>query len=73
MTAAKRPLSESRHSGNYAPRVIKKTPHGKGFKLNDLVGAMERLFSDGKIRMQDYGRQSALRHRIVRVETEDDQ
>ena len=72
MTRAGRKLSDSRHSSTHAPKVILKT-HGRGFRLNDMVGAMERLFADGKIKMQDYGRPSAPRHHIVRVETKDGQ
>ena len=72
MTVAKRPLSDSSRSGNYAPKVILKTPHGKGFKLYDLVGAMERLFADGKICMEKYGRAADQRRQIVRVSTPGD-
>ena len=69
-TRAGRNLADSTHSGNYAPRVVIRTPHGKGFKVHQLAGAMERLFADGKICMNDYGRPSDRRRRIVRNQQE---
>ena len=70
LTKAGRNLSDNSHSGNYAPKAIMRTTHGKGFKRHDLASAMERLFSDGKIRCEDYGRPGDTRRRIVKTQQE---
>ena len=71
-----RQLSDSRNAGNFAPTAIRRTPQGKGFNVRQLEGAMERLFAEGKIHVEEYGRKSDPRKRIVRTkapkETEDD-
>ena len=68
LTRAGRNLSDNSHSGNYAPKLIMRTVHGKRHKLQELAGAMERLFSDGKIRVEDYGPDSKRRARIARAD-----
>ena len=70
MTRAGRPLSDSSHAGNYAPKLIMRSLRGKGFKRNELAGAMERLFADGKIESEKYGRASDERRHIVRAKPE---
>ena len=65
-TTALTALTARPHSGIYAPVIIMRTPHGKGFKRNELAGAMERLFAAGEIRSEDYGRPSDTRRRIVK-------
>ena len=67
-TRAGRNLSDSPHAGNYAPKAILRTVHGKGFKRNDLAGAMERLFADGKIKVEEYGPSSKPKQRIARTD-----
>jgi len=71
LTRAGRHLSDSVHSGNYAPKLIMRTAHGKGFKRNGLAGAMERLFADGNIENQTYGRAGDERRRIVRTSNQE--
>ncbi len=67
MTEEGRHVSESTNSGNYAPRFFSKRPGREGFNKADFAKAMERLFSDGKIRVEEYGREHDKRRRIVAV------
>ena len=67
MTEEGRHVSESVHSGNYGPKLFAKRPGREGFNKRDFVRAMERLFSDGKIRVEEYGREHDNRKRIVAV------
>ena len=69
MTEEGRHVSENTHSGNYAPRLFAKQPGREGFNKADFCKAMERLFSDGKIRVEEYGREHDKRRRIVAVPT----
>jgi RecA-family ATPase len=73
LTKAGRNVSDSRNAGNYAPKAILSTTHGKGLKRHEIAAAMERLFTDGKICCQDYGRPSNPRRRIVRNQQEIDE
>ena len=68
LSRAGRNLSDSRNAGNYAPRAISRTPQGKGFNVRQLEVAMERLFSNGMIRVEECGRKSDPRKQIVRTE-----
>jgi RecA-family ATPase len=49
--ANRTPLSESKNASNFAPRVFGRAPASErdGYGESDLVRAMERLFSAGKI------------------------
>ena len=67
VTGENRYVSDSSHSHNYAPRLFAKRPGREGFNKGDFAGAMERLFSDGKIRVEEYGREHDNRKRIVAV------
>ena len=67
VTAEGRHVSESSHSGNYAPKLFAKRPDRQGFTKPDFAKAMERLFADGKIRVEEYGREHDRRRRIVAV------
>ena len=61
-------LSDNSKSGNYAPKLIKKTPHGRRFKQGELEGAMQRLLSDGEIKIEEYKTAGKSHSRIVRAE-----
>ena len=62
-----RNLSDSKHAGNYAPKVFAASPNAERYRQRDLAVAMERLFADGQIRMDVYGRAGDQRRRMVRV------
>ncbi len=62
----RRPVSDSTHAPNYAPRLFSKRPERDGYRAGDFTKAMEQLFSGQSIIMEEYGRQSDLRRRIVR-------
>lgn len=62
----KRPVSDSTHAPNYAPRLFAKRPEREGYRAADFTKAMEQLFAGQSIIMEEYGRQSDLRRRIVR-------
>ena len=65
-----RPVSESPNAGNFAPRLMGSMDGREGFNRDDLRRAMERLFNDGRIAVETYGRQHDQRRRIVAVKTE---
>jgi RecA-family ATPase len=65
-TAAGRSVSDSLH-GNYAPRVLRQMPAGRGFKVAELERAMNRLFGDKQICVVSYGAPSRGTKRIERV------
>src|SRR5262249_30264344 len=60
-------LSMNSHSGNYAPRVLARMLNTKnqGVTEKDLGEAMQRLYAAGKIRVENYGRRSDPRYRLV--------
>ena len=65
-----RNVSESKHSGNYAPKLFADRPEGRGYRQEELRRAMEALFHAGKIRVESYGRGGDPRQRIVAVQPE---
>ena len=67
-----RPVSENNHAGNYAPKMFAKRPINsrQGFNKREFEWAMERLFDDGKIKVEEYGRKSDMRRKIIRAWTE---
>lgn len=67
MTEQGRHVSESTNSGNYAPRLFAKGPGREGFNKLEFVKAMERLFADGKIKVEPYGRPGDSRQHIVAI------
>ena len=67
VTAEGRSVSENTHASNYAPKLFAKRPGREGFNKADFAKAMERLFSDGRIKLEDYGPPSKNRKRIVAV------
>ncbi len=62
-----RNMSDSKNAGNYAPKRFALSPNAKRYNQKDFARAMENLFAEGEIRMEEYGRKSDLRSRIVRV------
>jgi len=51
---------------NFAPKLFGKRPERDGYTKADFALAMERLFFARQITMQEYGRKSDPRRRIVR-------
>ena len=62
-----RKVSDSKHAGNYAPKKFAASPNAERYNQRDLTAAMERLFTEGEIRMEQYGRKGDPRSCIVRV------
>ncbi len=65
-----RPVSDKSRAGNYAPKEFSKHPDRQGFDRRDLERAMTTLFEDSRVAIQDYGRASDMRQKIVPVATE---
>jgi hypothetical protein len=66
-TRQRRNVSDSKHAGNYAPKTFAASPNAERYSQKDLAAAMERLFAEGEIRMEQYGRKGDPRSRIVRM------
>jgi RecA-family ATPase len=62
-----RNVSDKPNSPNYAPAAFAKEVSAKGTRKADLEAAMRRLFADGKIRVDSYGRPSRPYFKLVRV------
>ena len=62
-----RNMSDSKNAGNYAPKRFALSPNAERYNQKDFARAMENLFAEGEIRMEEYGRKSDLRSRIIRV------
>ena len=67
-----RPVSDNTHAGNYAPRLFVDRPEPEGFNKADFRRAMENLFSQGRIKIEEYGRQHDRRKRIAAVQQNTD-
>jgi len=67
--AQDRPVSDKARAGNYAPKEFAKNPDRQGFGKRDFERAMIALFNDGKIAIENYGRPSDMRQKIVPVAT----
>jgi RecA-family ATPase len=63
-----RPLSDSKHSPNYAPTLFSQRPDRQGIGRKDFAAAMQRLFAAGRITMQAYGRPGDMRRRVAEVQ-----
>lgn len=61
-----RPVSDTRNASNYAPRMFGRRPERDSYRERDFVRAMEELFAAEVITMEEYGRRSDLRRKIVR-------
>ena len=70
VTKEGRHASESPNAGNYAPRLFAKRPERQGFNKADFAKAMERLFADGRIKVESYGRPGDNHRHIVAVNLE---
>jgi hypothetical protein len=64
VTQEGRPVSDSMHAANYAPKLFARRPERDGYTKADFVHAMERLFFSRQIKMQEYGRDPS--RKIVR-------
>lgn len=62
-----RNVSDSKNAGNYAPKMFANSPKAERYNQREFAAAMERLFTAGEIRMEQYGRKGDSRSRIVRV------
>jgi RecA-family ATPase len=58
----------SNRSSTYAPTAMAKMPASKGVGKAALERAMHRLLDMEKIRVEEYGPPSKLRHRLVTIE-----
>ncbi|WP_428391485.1 AAA family ATPase [Lichenicoccus sp.] len=66
-----RHVSESRNSANYAPRLFTQHPDRRSFNKRDFEMAMNRLFADGRICVEQYGAPSdKTRHIVLRAPAE---
>ena len=63
--AQDRAVSHSKHASNYAPKELAAMEGREGFGSDDMRRAMERLFEDGRIAIDTYGRKGDPRQRIV--------
>ena len=63
--------SDSKHSGNYAPKLFAREPDNENYTADDFHRAMSRLFADGRIKVGDYGRSGDRRRQIVPVDGEE--
>ncbi|HYE70099.1 MAG TPA: AAA family ATPase [Aquabacterium sp.] len=65
-TASNIPVSNSKHAGNWAPKVFAKRPDADGYTLAEFDHAMAALFAQGEIILVNYGRAADERRRIAR-------
>ena len=59
-----RNVSHKKSANNFAPAEFCQQPEAKGLRMEDLRGAMTRLFAGGKIHVANYGRPSRPMERI---------
>jgi RecA-family ATPase len=59
-----RNVSEKAPSPNYAPKQFAREREAAGFRKHELDAAMRRLFEDGKLHVEQYGRPSRPQSRI---------
>ena len=62
-----RMVSEKLRASNYAPRAFAMRPDRRGHSKKDFQFAMERLFADGKIRVETYASKGRPCERIVKI------
>ena len=65
-----RPVSDSSHAGNYAPKAFSMRTDRQGYGREDFRRAMERLFTDGRIKSVDYGRTGDRRKKLIHITQE---
>ena len=75
-TSQDRRLSDNPHAGNSAPKLFAQHPKASSYKIADFRRAMNTLFTEGRIKLERYGRPSDTTWRLMRdgaastVETE---
>ena len=67
--AQDRAVSHSKHASNFAPKELAAMEGREGFTGDDFRRGMERLFEDGRIAVETFGRKGDPRQRIVAVKT----
>jgi AAA domain len=67
MTAEGQTLSHNVHAGNFAPRQFATRPERRAYKQADFARALQALLSREEIRIEEYGRPSSPKERIVRA------
>ncbi len=66
-----RKVSANPAANNYALKLMTRRSECRGIRRRDIESAMERLFSDGLIVVEEYGRPSSPSARIVRATPEE--
>jgi hypothetical protein len=67
MTAEGQNLSHNSRAGNYAPKLFTQRAERCGYKVRDFEHAMQSLIGMHEIRLQEYGKPSDQRQRLVRA------
>jgi len=62
-----RNVSASPTANNYAPTMFAKDPEASGIRKQDFINAMDRLFHNNKIRVEQYGRAARPASKLVKV------
>ena len=65
-TTQDRRLSDNPHAGNSAPKLFAQHPKASGYKIPDFRRAMNTLFTEGRIKLERYGRPSDTTWRLMR-------
>jgi hypothetical protein len=68
VTEEGQPMSNSDRASNYAPKIFVRRPGRCGYKVGDFAAAMQQLFSERKITLEEYRTPDRkTREKIVRV------
>jgi RecA-family ATPase len=68
ITAQGRPLSETKQSPRYAPKLMARDADHEGLTMRDFAAAMQRAFDKNVIRVEPYGKPSDGKFAIARVD-----
>lgn len=60
-------VSDNARAGNYAPRILLGLPESQGRTIGEFRRAMETLFAEGKIEIQNYQGSNRHSHRCIAV------
>lgn len=63
VTKQGRSVTDSKNAGNYAPKIFAATTNNHGFSRSDFANAMERLFSEGRLKKAEV--KGADRHKYI--------
>lgn len=63
-------VNHSKNSSTYAPKIFAKRPDRDGYGVKDFERAMQGLFADRKIRVDDYRNKGRTYHCIMRDEAD---